>query len=174
MTFPHQEPEEIFNPMNDLLKTPEPLKIHFELIPDEDGYPPVGAESLWAKRLSNGNFELDNIPFYVYEIASGDEISAEIQSDGKFWFSSLIRSKGNSVFRIIVNDDDKLNFVRQSLLDLGCPSEVNQHARLIALEVVVDQDISPLLRFLMTNKNSGYFDFEEGVLRHLIPDQIWP
>jgi len=45
-------------------KTPAHVRITFKLQPDEDGYPPSDYERLWAVPLSNGRYQIDNIPFF--------------------------------------------------------------------------------------------------------------
>ena len=52
------------------------VKICFPLEPDEDGWPPVTAETLWAVELGGGLFRLDNIPFYARGVSDGDTVSA--------------------------------------------------------------------------------------------------
>jgi hypothetical protein len=49
-------------------------RIAFELEQDEDGYPPVSAETLWATPTPEGFWRIDNIPFFVYGIAPFDII----------------------------------------------------------------------------------------------------
>lgn len=48
------------------------VKIRFKLNP-VDGWPPYEAEALWAERLGEETFKLDNIPFYA-EMASCADI----------------------------------------------------------------------------------------------------
>lgn len=59
------------------------VKILFELVQDEDGYPPVGVEGMWGAPLANGNALLDNIPFYARGVSSGDEVRTRTDSDGR-------------------------------------------------------------------------------------------
>ena len=51
-------------------------KVLFRLQQDADGYPPASVEGLWAK-ATEGGYEVDNIPFYVYGIAPGDIIGTQ-------------------------------------------------------------------------------------------------
>ncbi len=51
-------------------------KILFRLQRDEVGYPPTDWESLWATPLGSNQFEIDNVPFYIRGISSGDVILA--------------------------------------------------------------------------------------------------
>lgn len=49
-------------------------QIFFNL-PVVDDYPPVSTESLWAEKLSSGNYKIKNIPFYSKDVSFGDVIS---------------------------------------------------------------------------------------------------
>jgi Domain of unknown function (DUF4265) len=146
------------------------LKMFCRLEPDEDGYPPVSIESLWVRPLILPTVILDNIPFYVKGIAPGDELAVFIDTAGDIWFQSLIKSAGRSVFRIHAENEQQIAKIREKLLELGAPSEVDAKTRLIAVEVPAHADIRPLLDYLVTGQESQRFDFEEGVLRHAIPD----
>lgn len=42
---------------------------------------PIGAESLWAKKVSEGKYRLDNSPLYVYGYSLGDVVSA-VEKEG--------------------------------------------------------------------------------------------
>ncbi len=56
------------------------VKITFRLVQDEDGYPGVGYESMWARRLPDGTFEIDNIPFYSYDVAVGNGTALAVEA----------------------------------------------------------------------------------------------
>lgn len=49
-------------------------KVFFKLEPDDDGYPPVSVESLWAQENQDGTCVIDNIPFYTREATLGDVV----------------------------------------------------------------------------------------------------
>lgn len=146
------------------------VKMLCRLEPDADGYPPVSVEGLWVQPLSSGTVVLDNIPFYAKGIAPGDELVVSANANGEAWFQSLAKSGGRSVFRIHTESDQQVAKIREELLDLGMPSEVDRKSRLIAVEVPADADIRPLLDYLVVGQDSLRFDFEEAVLRHSIPD----
>jgi len=140
-------------------------KVLFRLEQD-DGYPPVSIEGLWAQKVGD-NFVVDNIPFYVYGIAPGDQIQAKMDS-GQIWFDTLLRASGSSIFRIFVKKHHDIPALRSALLDLSCPSEVDEKMGLIAVEIPVGVNASPFLEFLVRGQQTGQFDFEEGVLRHAV------
>jgi hypothetical protein len=143
-------------------------KIVFSLPRDEDGYPPIACEALWAVSLPDGNFRIDNIPFYVCGISSGDEVNAERNERGDLEFRRLMRPSGNSVFRLFVSDANEHAEVRARFEQLGCKLEIDRKAGLVAIEIPQHTSILPILDCLMDGKNRGAWDFEEGALRHSI------
>jgi len=137
---------------------------------DAQGYPPASVEGLWAKPTAAG-YQVDSIPFYAYGIAPGDTIS--IREDGEqSWFEALQQSGGASVFRIRVKAAGDLEQVRAALEDFGCPCEVEQAVKMLAVEVPPARTLDTLLYYLLTQREAGTLDFEEGVLRHAIPEEF--
>ncbi|MEU1503299.1 DUF4265 domain-containing protein [Streptomyces sp. NPDC005732] len=58
------------------------VKVHFRMEIDEDGWPPASVESLWAVDLGDGRVRLDNTPWFVRGVASGDVIRVQPDDDG--------------------------------------------------------------------------------------------
>lgn len=150
-------------------RPPHVQKMLYKLESDGDGYPPVSVEGLWVRRLAGGTVVLDNIPFYARGIAPGDELAVAIEASGDTWFQGVVRSGGASVFRIHASSDAEISKIREEILGLGLPSEVDMVVRLIAVEVPVSADIRPVLDYLVLGQEAERFDFEEGVLRHALP-----
>lgn len=145
-------------------------RIQIELSPDEDGYPPFKVEGLWAELVDEDVYIVDNIPFYAYGLSSGDAVRVVSKDGQDLWIDSVVRPSGNSVFRISVEDEEERAVVRSELLQLGCSSEIDAKMGIIAFEVPVTRSIAPVLTYLVEGKDIGRFDFEEGVLRHDIPE----
>ena len=142
-------------------------KVQFRLEQDDD-YPPVTVESIWVRALGGARY-VDNIPFYAYGVGPGDQISVREDSEG-VWFDKVVKPSGASVFRIFAKNRSDIPTIRATLLDLSCPSEVDAQMGLIAVEIPTSVNPMPLLDFLMTGQEIGQFDFEEGVLRHVLAD----
>jgi hypothetical protein len=145
----------------------EHKKIVFDLEQDAEGYPPVEHEGLWATPLSNGNFAIDNIPFYASGISSADEVEVEA-IDGELRFKKLLKPSGTSTFWLILTDLSSNVKVRAHLESLGCRSEYNQHIGLIAVEIPSSTPIHPFLAYIVEEKEKGALDFEESALRHAL------
>ena len=69
--------------------TMKTTKIYFTLA-IEDGFPPIGVETLNAKVCRDGTYEILNTPFFVKETAYNDIVIAELSDDGRLEFLSLI------------------------------------------------------------------------------------
>jgi hypothetical protein len=143
-------------------------KIVFRLEPDEDGYPPVGYESVWADRLPDGTYRIDNLLWYSYDAAWGDIVSAK-EADGELFFDELVSPSGNSLLRVIVYKEDDVPVLINKLKPLGCDCERN--GRLVAVNVPAGVDYSPIFQFLMAGQERGSWGFEEAVLGHDSPSR---
>ncbi len=145
-------------------------KVLFRLEQDEHGYPPASVEGLWTQAVAGGH-RVDSIPFHVYGIAPGDIISIRHEGD-QAWFDALQQSAGASVFRVVVKPPETLEQVHAALIEFGCTCEVEKAVRMLAVEVPATRSADTLLYYLLTQREAGTLDFEEGVLRHAIPEEF--
>jgi hypothetical protein len=142
------------------------IKVFFKLTPDEDGYPEVSAESVWANATDTSDaYVVDNIPFFARAATVGDTISVK-KEDGVFWFDKLIKSSGNSLIRIVFFDVEVMSHVDHELKSMGCTTEHLKESHLLAVNVPVDADASQVQVFLQSAADLGNIDFEEPILRH--------
>ncbi|MFV0537599.1 MAG: DUF4265 domain-containing protein [Dysgonomonas sp.] len=79
-------------------------KVVFELEVDEDGYPPVGFESVWTIK-ERDYYIVDNIPFYIHDISLGDKIIVK-ENNGELRYLETIEKSRNSTIRIICSNDN--------------------------------------------------------------------
>ncbi|MDQ0798247.1 DUF4265 domain-containing protein [Streptomyces sp. B1I3] len=121
------------------------VKVHFRMDIDEDGWPPESVESLWAVDLGDGTVQLDNTPWFVRGVASGDIIKVELDGDGVFWAGETVRPSQNCTIRLIVLKDDGSAAARQSVLEifhsLGTTGEGIERYRMVALDVPPEADL---------------------------------
>ena len=142
-------------------------KIVFRLEQDESGYPPSGSEAVWAVELKNGHYKVENIPFYIRGISSGDEIAVDRSEDG-LYFRELINPSGNSTFRLLLTHPEFAEDVRRDLLTLGCVTECHKRMGLLAVEIPPSVQIQPFLDYIVNAQACDQIDIEEGALRHVI------
>jgi hypothetical protein len=142
------------------------FKVIFRLQQDENGYPPVGLEGVWAERLADGTFKIDNVPFHTYEAACDDIVSAE-ERDGRLFFTALIQPSGNTLLRVIAYNPSTVPEIRTALIALGCQTEAT--GSLVAVNVPKEVDYVPVFEFLKRGMDEGRWGFEEAVLCHTEP-----
>lgn len=147
-------------------------KMLFGLTQDDDGYPPVSAEGIWVEPTSLGNFRIENVPFYVRDLSCDDIVSGKFDDEGTLHFKGLVTPSGNSTFRVIVHDINRLDIVRSEIIARGAATEVDRRQHLIAIDVPSAVHIEPLLNYLIVLRDEGIADFEEGALRHPLNDSI--
>ena len=145
----------------------ERVKLFFALEQDEDGYPPVAAESLWAIPTKQPHeYMLDNIPFFARQATSGDIVQAREEAGGNLWFERMVRSSGKSLLRVTFFQPNKVQDVRESLKRLGCSTEWDDTHRLVAVSVPPDIKIESIQSYLSEQAQAGCIDYEEPLLRH--------
>lgn len=139
------------------------VKILFRLEQDEDGYPPASAETLWAIKVGEGLFKIDNIPFFVTEIAVGDVVSAE-REDGMLRYKEVVQPSGHSTYRVIVYNHDEVSAVHGTFKQMGCSTEQSHLRGLIAIDVPPSIARDELKRVLEAGREQDRWDYEEACL----------
>ncbi|OIJ63182.1 DUF4265 domain-containing protein [Streptomyces mangrovisoli] len=146
--------------------TDDHVKVCFRMDVDEDGWPPVSVESLWAVDLGDGTVRLDNTPWFVRAVASGDIIRVEIDEDGVRWAAETVRASQNCTIRLIVLKDGGSAAARQSVLDvfhrLGTTGEGIEQFRMVALDVPPGADLQQMRRLLEHGAAKEWWHWEEG------------
>jgi len=74
----------------------------------ESDIAPFASESVFAKVLDNGNYEIDNIPFFTNCFNWRDEVECK-REDGITTFLSVSKASGNDTFRIKMTDVDNID-----------------------------------------------------------------
>jgi len=95
------------------------VKVLFDLEQDEDGYPPAAAETLWAVRVGDRLFQIDNIPFFVRGIAVNDIVSATPE-EGVFRYKEVVQPSGHGTIRLIVSEMSDVQAGAKSPPPLDC------------------------------------------------------
>ncbi|MFJ3860361.1 DUF4265 domain-containing protein [Streptomyces sp. NPDC090085] len=142
------------------------VKIHFQMEVDEDGWPPASVESLWAVDLGDGTVRLDNTPWFVRGVASGDIVQVKIDDDGLRWARETIRASENCTIRLIVLKDGGSAAARQTVLEtfhrLGATGEGIEQFRMVALYVPPEADIPRIRKLLEHGAAREWWHWEEG------------
>ncbi|MET9604813.1 DUF4265 domain-containing protein [Streptomyces sp. NPDC006512] len=142
------------------------VKVRFRMDIDEDGWPPASVESLWAVDLGDGTVRLDNTPWFVRGVASGDIVKVESDGDGVLWAGETVRPSQNCTIRLIVLKDDGSAAARQSVLEvfhrLGTTGEGIEQFRMVALDVPPEADLPRIRALLEDGEAKEWWHWEEG------------
>lgn len=141
------------------------VKVFFHLKQDEDGYPEVAAESVWAKPTEHADeYIVDNIPFFIREATIGDTLKA-FKEEGVLWFDSLLRGSGNSLIRVVFFKNSSKERVNEKLSEMGCSTEYSKDHNLLAVNIPAEVNLSDVQTYLQSESDLGKIDFEEPILR---------
>lgn len=139
------------------------VKMLVHLEQDEDGYPPTTEESLWVLPMGEGLFQVDNIPFFAWELALGDVVTAE--PEGGMWrFKQVVRRSGHATLRLIIYDVVEVPAVIERFAKLGCLSERSHIPGLIALDVPPSTSWTEVKQLLTEGEAEERWGYEEAYL----------
>jgi hypothetical protein len=143
------------------------VKVRYELTPDEDGWPPVTAEELWAVRLSADVVRVDNVPWFVPGLALDDLV--QVCDDGADVLRPVVKLRwsGNCTIRVLSLDKERDPLARmQALIDkftpLGARGEATGQFGIVAFNVPPDADITAVKQLLVQGQLKGWWEYEEG------------
>jgi hypothetical protein len=143
------------------------VRISFELPAGS----PLGSESLWAARIAEGKYRLENSLFYVYGYSYQDVILAA-EKDGNLVVQGPCLRRGHSTYRIFLADGVRVDGPKfktywKRLERLGCTYE-GAGDRLFSIDVPPSVEIVAVYRILEEGEQAGVWEFEEGHCGHSI------
>lgn len=150
-------------------------KIWFKIDQDEDGYPPVQIESVWATPAGGNIFRLENVPFFAKGVSFKDKVSTVEGPDGKRWYEDVAEPSGHSTMRVIVFRNgsspevlnEQVQKLRQRFIEKGCITELSHLPGLFAVDVPPTILLETLRPILDEGAALEAWDFEESNLRHV-------
>jgi hypothetical protein len=119
------------------------------------------AEILWANEITSLRFEIDNIPYFAYELSLGDIVEAKSNDSGVLTFTRTLIKKGNHTIRLLFKksaDTPKAKKLLGSLVEMGCGFE-GAKRRLVAVNVPSSVLLNDVVEML--NKRSD-LEWESG------------
>lgn len=130
------------------------VKIVFGL-PADSGYE---VESLWGVPMESGGYLIDNIPWYVNEVALGDVVGAAQGDDGRLYFTGEVLSRsGNRTIRLRLAEESMRHSasIQEALERLGAESEVDP-SDLMAVNAPASAS-AEILKLLETGALQGHW-----------------
>lgn len=140
------------------------VKILFE-ISDEDWHEIGAIESMWAT-CEGEYYKVDNIPFFLKGIASGDIVEAMMEFE-MLNYVRTVQHSGNSTIHVIFfkeNDDvGNREGILKKLVELGAEYE-RYNDSLVAINIPAEVNILPMREILLTLEQSEALAFQESKL----------
>jgi hypothetical protein len=139
----------------------------FPLEVDADGWPPVGSERMWAMPLGDDRYQVDNVPWFVPDLAVEDIVVA-VAPDGDSHpvFQHLEARSAHLTIRVICFRSGPLGGELQSVLDelvpLGVYAEGIQQYGMVALDIPPGAALRPIYDRLAAGEADGSWEWEEG------------
>lgn len=141
------------------------VRIHFPLVQDEDGYPPVAVETVWASpTVSPHEYLIDNVPFFARDATIGDVVRVR-EEDGQHWFDGVVHRSTNSLVRVVFFDQESVERISTALVALGCSIERLKEHSLMAVSVPRSTKLTEVQTYLQLETDAGAIDYEEPLLR---------
>ncbi|WP_133905999.1 DUF4265 domain-containing protein [Actinophytocola oryzae] len=156
-------------PYDKLCAMSDQVRVSFALVQDSEGWPPVSAERMWATPTSQDNVVvLDNIPFFVRDVACYDVVAVTEDDEGVLWGGKTLKWSGNCTIRVIPFHDGPLQGNRQAVLDAFAPFGVDGEGAaslaLVALNVPADADLVAVKRLLREGEKDRRWTWEEACI----------
>lgn len=153
----------------DAVAANESVKIRFNLDKDEDGYPPFTSERLWARKLDDDLYEIDNIPFFVRDLSLGDRISVDAAAPGGLVYRGTRERSSNSTIRVFIIREDVRTALFGEIEKSGAEYELGAIPDMVAINIPVNSDVAGLLRYLDEASREKALEYEQAAPRYALP-----
>lgn len=122
-------------------------------------------ETLWARPIETGVFELLNVPFHAYGCAIGDLVRCD-DAQHPVRFLEVVSASGNLTARVVASATRR-QARKTAILDgldaLGCSYEVLSHdSGLIAVSIPAGLAPEPVVTYFEELRNRGDAEWEAG------------
>ena len=130
-------------------------KVLFKL----DADAPSATETLWAKSLGDGLYQLDNAPWYARGCALGDIVRCVEEEGGLPRFAEVVRPSGNRTVRIFVPDGPRRQHTKESMAEFlrshDCSYEgMGSEKGLIAVTIPEEVRSDTIFEYLDTHETN--------------------
>jgi hypothetical protein len=142
-------------------------RVVFELTV-EDGWPPVVSERLWAFPLGGDRFRIDNVPWFVRDLAVGDVVRARAPDErSNPLFEDLLERSDHVTVRLICCFRSgplagDLARALQPFTALGVYGEGVTQYGMVALDIEPTARLHEIVATLRQGVENGSWEYEEG------------
>jgi hypothetical protein len=145
------------------------VKVCFVLEREDDEWPPVTTENVWARPVGHDEYELDNTPWFAHGIALGDRVRAERDADGVLTVQEKVAWSGRYTIRVIPLGEgpsrEQLEDVVAAFSPLGAECEGALPAfKIVALDIPPTARLAEIKALLREGESDGRWAWEEGCI----------
>ncbi|ATY09697.1 DUF4265 domain-containing protein [Amycolatopsis sp. AA4] len=149
------------------LDRPTHVKVVFDLPAEDDDWPPVSREGLWAVPLDRpDHVRLANVPWFVRNAAEGDVFRVERDEEGVLRPVERVESSGNCTIRMIVWAQGPfggdLGRVIDHFAPFGFEGEQLGQFGMVGFTVPPVANLAEAKRALDAGRADGSWAYEEG------------
>ncbi len=119
-----------------------------------------GWEQLWSRQLTSNRFEICCIPFFVYDLALGDEV--EIDSD--YMIRRVTRWSGHYTFRVWFGDSPESSIRDEVIAEVTCLGGLMEwySQKLLGIDAASASQAQDIADFLFQKQQVGHLIYETG------------
>lgn len=117
-------------------------------------------EQLWARQISEFRFEICCIPFFVYDLALGDEV----ETDENYVIKNVVKASGHSTYRVWFGESSDATIcdeVVNQMQQLGCEQEWSSE-NLLAISAATNELAQSVINFLYERETLNRLIYETG------------
>ena len=121
-------------------------------------------EQLWAKQTADNRFEICCIPFFVYDLALGDEVETAPEWGQQYMVQQVVKSSGRYTFRVWFGSSSEptaRTSVPLEVSQLGCLMEFSSE-NLLAVDAATAVQARSVADLLLHREHLGHLVFETG------------
>jgi hypothetical protein len=121
-------------------------------------------EQLWCKQVSENQFEICCIPFFVYDLALGDVVETASEGEARYVIKQVIRPSGHYSFRVWFGSSpaqDLREDVVKAAAQFGCLLEWSSD-NLLAIDASSVDQAQGIADYLTQQEQRGSLVYETG------------
>ena len=123
-------------------------------------------EQLWAQQVDENRFIICCIPFFVYDLALGDEVETISSEEKQYLVQRLTNPSGHYTFRAWFYDPQARDEVPHELARLGCLMEWRWDAgNLLAVDAASNSQAQAVADLLLCREQLGHLVYETGLVK---------
>jgi len=125
-------------------------------------------ETLWAVPLRDIQFRIENVPFFIFGVSTGDVVLAKPREE-RYEYVRTVTKGGHSTYRIFVTKSASAQDFKarwKQLTALGCSKE-SDGPYFHAVDVPPETDIYAVYELLERGEHDNVWVFEEGDCGHI-------